>query len=248
MESPLVLVACPTYEGCGYCLDKFAERIKELTYPNYNILIVDNSEGDEYYNKIKEKGIQVIKGPRFNEPVRTITNSRNLIIDFAIRNGYDYLLNMDQDVIPPKNIIEELMGRDKDIVSGVYYGYFRSGGKLKYLPIAYRCLTKEEFEEIQNDLPPFIKSCEDIKRNLTEDEVNSGEVLEVKIPCNGCMLVKRKVFEKVNYDLLDMPEISKTSDDIHFCENAKQKGFKLYVYTKIKCDHLVNKNAGYSPI
>lgn len=240
MGIPKVLVACPTYKGCEYCLDRFIERIKELTYSNYDILMVDNSEGDEYYNKIKEKGINVIKGPRFDQPVKTITNSRNMMIDFAIKNGYDYLLNIDQDVIPPKNIIEELMGCDKDIISGIYYGYFRSSGKLKHLPIAYRCLTKEEFEEIQKTggLPGFIKSHEDIKRNLTDKEVNSGEILDVKIPSNGCMLVKRNVFEKVNYDLLDFPDVGKTSDDIHFSEKAKQNGFKIYVNTKVKCEHL----------
>jgi GT2 family glycosyltransferase len=236
-------VGCPTYEGMRYCLNLFLNRIKELTYPNYDILIVDNSEDNKYFNKIKEKGIHILKGLRFDTPVKTITASRNLIIDYAIKNKYDYLLNLDQDVIPPKNIIEELMKSGKEIISGIYYSDFKSGEKIKSLPVEYRNLTKKEFEEIQkiSTFHPFIKSHEDLKRNLTEEEANSGKILDVKIPSNGCMLVKRNAFEKVNYELLEFPEINKTSDDIHFSERAKREGFKLYIDTKMRCEHIKTK-------
>ena len=245
MNHPKVLVGCPTYDGGEYCINRFIERVKELTYPNYDILIVDNSEGDQYSKKIRDKGICVIKGPRFDMSVKTITNSRNMIINFAIKNGYDYLLNMDHDVIPPKNIIEELMSCDKDIVSGIYFGYYRSGGKLKVLPVAYRGINEEEFEKMKKmGLPDFIKSHDDLKRNLTEEEAQGEKILEVKIPSNGCMLLKKCVFEKVNYDLLNFPDLNKTSDDIHFAESAKRNGFKLYVYTKVKCKHLIIRDKG----
>ena len=84
MESPKILVGCPTYEGFGYCLDIFLERAKELTYPNYEILIADNSEGEEYFNRIKEKGVNVIKAPRFKDIFETVAHSRNMIIDFTM--------------------------------------------------------------------------------------------------------------------------------------------------------------------
>ncbi len=44
---------------------------------------------------------------------------------------------LDSDVIPPKNIIQELLDCNKDLVSGLYYNYFISDGETKYLPVAW---------------------------------------------------------------------------------------------------------------
>jgi GT2 family glycosyltransferase len=242
-KNPKVLVGCPTYEGFSYCLDRFIGRIKELTYTNYDFLIVDNSEGNDYYNKIKDKGINIIKAPRFKDMFETVAHSRNIIINFALNNNYDYLLNLDQDVMPPVNIIEELIGCDKDIVSGVYHGLFRTSTGMKKLPVAYADISKEEFEEMQkiSPLPPFIRSHEDIRRNLTQEEVSKDRILEVRIPSNGCMLIKRNVLQnkEIRYGMIDMAnKVGKTTDEILFCEKAKEQGFKLYIYTKIRCKHI----------
>jgi len=169
MNLPKVLAGCPTYEGSAYCLDPFIKRIKGLSYKNYDILIIDNSEGDKYYNQIKEKGVQVIKEKRFETPLDTLIHSRNSIIDYALKNSYDYLLMLDQDVIPPLNIIEELMQFDKDIISGIYFNYFTTNQKVKYLPVAWKWITPEEFEKMQKiaQFPPSVKSHKDIRRHLT---------------------------------------------------------------------------------
>jgi GT2 family glycosyltransferase len=243
MDNPKVLVGCPTYQGFGYCLDKFLESVNGLTYPNYDMVLVDNSEGDEYYNLLKQKGADVIKAPRLKAMFETVAYSRNMIIDFALKNGYDYLLNLDQDVIPPKNIIEELLSCKKDIVSGIYFGLFKTSSGFKKLPVAYAPITKEEFEKMQkiSRFPEFIKSNLDVKRNLTENEANSGKLLEVRIPSNGCMLIKRNVLEnkEIRYGMIDTSgKPGKTGDEILFCEKAAENGFKLYVYTKIRCLHI----------
>ena len=53
--NPKVLVGCPTYEGKEYILDRYIERVKEFTYDNYDILLVDNSKTNDYAKKIKAK-------------------------------------------------------------------------------------------------------------------------------------------------------------------------------------------------
>jgi len=247
MNHPKVLVGCPTYEGFGYCLEIFLERIRSLSYPNYDILLVDNSEGDDYLNRIKEKRVRVIKAPRFKEMFETVAYSRNMMIDFALDNGFDYLLNLDQDVIPPKNIIEELIGCDKDIISGLYFGLYKTSTGLKKLPVAYANITEEEFNKMQkiSPFPPFVKSCDDIKRNLTDDEIEGERILEVRVPSNGCMLIKRNVMEDkdIRFGMIDLAgRPGKTGDEMLFCKKAREKGFRLYVYTKIKCEHLVKKD------
>ncbi len=243
--NPKVLVASPTYKGMKYCQDKFFDRINNLTYSNYDLLMIDNSEGDDYFNELKDKGIQVLKDEVSEKnKMRRLISSRNKIIEYALENNYDYLLMMDCDVIPPRNIIEELLNCDKNIVSGLYFNYFMSSGKLKNLPVAWRFITEEEFEEISKkiNLPSSVKSNLDLRRHLTSQEAESNELFEVIYPSAGCMLISRKVFEKVKYGLLDMSRINaNTSDDIYFITKARDLGFKCYCNTKIKCDHLLSE-------
>ena len=249
MKNIKVLVACPTYDGMDYCLDKFLNAIKNLDFQTYDILIVDNSDTEEYYSKLlKIDGIKTIRETHKKLDNRQrIVNSRNLILKYAKENSYDYILMMDQDVIPPKEIIKKLLSSEKNLISGIYLNYFAPSGKLKILPVAWKSLTQEEFEEIKTKLklPSFVGKNTDMRRHLTDEEVRSGRVIEVIIPSAGCLLISKKVFEQITYEILDLKKIGfqdpnvTTTDDIGFCMNALNGGFKIYCDTSIKCEHLV---------
>ena len=58
---PKILVGCPTSDHKEYCLDKYLEGIKALTYPNFDFVLVDNSKEEKYYNKLKDKGLNVLR-------------------------------------------------------------------------------------------------------------------------------------------------------------------------------------------
>ena len=118
-QNPKVLVASPTYRGMKYCHNEFFQRIKELDYDHYDILIIDNSEDDEYFNKLKKEDKIILIKDYTNEKnkILRLVSSRNKMIEYALDNNYDYILMMDSDVIPPKNIIKELINCNKDIVS-----------------------------------------------------------------------------------------------------------------------------------
>ena len=245
-DKPRVLVASPAYDGMKYCIDEFLERMKELSYDNYEILIVDNSEGTGFFEELtKVEGIRVIRdetGEKNN--MERVVSSRNKIIEYALAESYDYILMMDCDVIPPKNIIEELSGCEKEIVSGVYMNYFMSSGEMKVLPVAWMEIEEEEFEKMKGQLPDGMKRS-DFRRHITQKEYESGKLFRVIIPSAGCVLLSKNVFEKIRYGLIDMKAVYgnsklKTSDDIYFFNEAKKKGFESYCYTKIKCDHLLS--------
>ena len=244
MAEAKVLVASPTYDGMRYCKEKFLARMKELTYPNHDILIVDNSENNDFFDELnKESGMILMKDYcKEKKGILRIISSRNMIIDYALKNNYDYILMMDFDVIPPKNVIEALLVCGKDIVSGLYSTYFMTDGKLKVLPVAFMPLTVEEFEEVRqkSKLPESVKSHLDLRRHMLPEEMESGKLLEVLYPSAGCMLISRKVFEneKVRYGLLDVDAI--TSDDIYFITKAREAGFQSFCFTRVKCSHLVS--------
>lgn len=243
MENPKVLVAAPTFYVMKYCLKEFLEGIKNLSYENKEILLVDNSKTNEFFEELKkENWITVLKDETKEElPAKRLISSRNKILEYALENNYDYIFMLDADVIPPRNTIEELLKPDKDINSGLYYNYFTTSGELKLLPVVWMPITESEFEEIKKKLrfPESVKSHKDLQRHMTKEEAESGELLEVMHPSAGCMLLSKKVFEKIRYDLLQTPGGLIATDDIYFIKKAKEEGFKVYCDTKIKCSHLL---------
>lgn len=147
-----------------------------------------------------------------------VVHSRNLIIKYFLENNYDYLLSLDQDVIPPKDVIEKLLKFQKDIISGVYYGFFLIDGVKKLRPLLY------EYTE------------DGRKRNLNLDEVKDEKLIKVKECGAGCLLVKKDVLKKVKFGLL--PDKT-TTDDVYFCHKAREAGYEIFAYTGVKAKHLV---------
>ena len=41
--------------GMKYCIDRFLDRVKDLAYFYYDVLMVDNSRDDGYFNELKKK-------------------------------------------------------------------------------------------------------------------------------------------------------------------------------------------------
>jgi len=243
MNSPKILVAAPTYSGMAYCHDKFTERLRGLSYDNYDILLVDNSPTREFFKKInKTPGIDVIYLPIVGiSNMKKVVRCRNKILNYAIENSYDYVLMMDSDVIPPTDIIERLLAHNKDIVSGIYFNVFMVDKVKKICPVAWKGFTDEEFEEIKHKFSSkYVNSKDDLRRYLTPEEVNGGELQEVIIPSCGCLLLSRNAFKKLKYGLLDVPSGFTTTDDIYFSRKAREAGFKLYCDPSLQCEHLVS--------
>jgi len=94
-KEPRVLVACPTWEGQKYCLDEYIAGIKALTYKNCDVLLVDNSKTEDYYNHIKSKGIPAIRSKWFEGAMDRIIYARNMIKDIVLKEGYDYFLSLE---------------------------------------------------------------------------------------------------------------------------------------------------------
>ena len=241
-----VLVASPIFYKMKYCLNEFLGGLKELTYKDHEVLLVDNSrspEGDEFFNDLrKEKWMTVLKDDSKEERnILRLVSSRNRIIEYALENKFDYILMLDSDVIPPKDIIEKLLASKKDIVSGLYYNYFNVGKELRPLPIAWMFLTEEEFRDIksQGGIPPSVKNRFDLRRHMTNEEAFSKQTFEVMYPAAGCMLLSRKVFSAQRYGLMDVDEKFTSGEDIYFITEARKRGFSSYVNTEVRCNHLI---------
>ena len=67
--TPKILVACPTSDHKAYCPNEYANVARSLSYSNFDFFLVDNSKGNEYFERIKSFGVNVGKAA-YTEPVR----------------------------------------------------------------------------------------------------------------------------------------------------------------------------------
>ena len=239
---PKILVAAPVFSEMAYCILDFINHLKQMDYDNLKILLVDNSKSKNFFLKLRKiPRIKIIYDEtKEQENLGRLINSRNKILDYAEKKHCDYLLMMDSDVMAPPNLLNKLLAHKKDVVSGLYFNYFKSDGQIKVLPVAYKSLSEEEFKKIKSEykLPNIVKSREDLRRNITKEEIEKGELLEVLYPSSGCTLLSKRVLDSgVKYGILKTPTNLKSGDDIYFFKQLRKKGFKIYCDPSVICRH-----------
>ena len=226
-----ILIGCPTSDYKRYCLNEYAAGLKSLTHP-HDILLADNSETEQYAKEIAAAGIPVIKDQFYPSARKRIVESRNILRKRVLDEGYDCFLSLEQDIIPPPDVIERLLAHRKDIVSGIYYiDQFmadEAGNRRQlFFPVLY---TWTERSPEGKDL-----DYEHMKYLLPE-EVEQPRLIEVKAAGVGCLLIRRKVLEKVQFRY---EKQSSGFDDVFFCRDAISSGFRIYADTGVKCRHLI---------
>jgi len=211
-----VLIGCPTSDHKRYCMKEYAEAVKKLLDENTDILIVDNSKTDDYKKELEEAGLKVIKGPWFESARERITTSRNLLKDYALEMGYDYLFSLEQDVIPEPDALKKLLSHKKEIVSGVVMNNLPVGNEIKLMPMAY----------VEHPQDPTGLWYVDLA------ELEKPQLIEIKACCLGCMLIHNSVLRKISF------RYTGGFDDMMFCKDVIEAGFKIYLDTTVKPKHL----------
>lgn len=224
MKKPKVLVGCPTAAYYEYCLDEYAKSVKSFTYPHYDVLLVDNSKDDSYIKKIKKKGLNCVKGPYSEAARQRIIDSRNILREKTLEGGYDYFFSLEQDIVPPKDVIERLLSHKKKLVSGVYFIHEnhytlepKMGGLYTMIWVA----------------DPKLKGN---VRTLTLEEVETPQLLKVRSSGLGCLLIHRDVLKDIKFRYDDFFTFF---DDQWFGFDCYKKGFERFVDTAIKCKHFM---------
>lgn len=119
-----VLVTCPTFDGKEYCFQKWIDMAKNLSYPNYDILVVDNSKTEAFFDKYKTQipMIHLDFTGQKDDGMYRVCRSMAEVQRHFLKGNYTHWMNIEADNIPPKDIIQILMqyGSDSDWVSHGY--------------------------------------------------------------------------------------------------------------------------------
>jgi len=211
---PKILIGTWTYEGKEYILKRFIERVKEFTYDNYEVLFIDNSKTDDYMNKIKSFGMNCIKSSWNEQSKIRLTNAQNLMRTKFLEGDYTHLFILEQDLIPPKDIIEQLLAHDKDVVGGWYY--------ITKVPRPCLCREWKLIDMKFTPIPPLMI-------NMAKEKL-----MKCFSTSFGVSLIKRKVMEEIKF------KVYKTFTqhaDTWFFFDCEKKGFEVYTDTGLLIPH-----------
>lgn len=233
---PHVLVGCPTHELKSDSLEHFLRGLNSLTYENVDVMIEDNSPTPTYAEKIRAAGkeweknhsgktFEVIHTPNPAESARErIVNGRNLIRERVLSGNYDYFLSLEQDLVPPRDVIETLLSRKKDVVSATYLNRKTIANGYRIEIMAGKYFNAEE-------------KAKGVFRDVGFNDILPSQLMEVDYTGVGCVLIARNVLEKIAFRFnADTPHC----DDMLFCMDAQRAGYQLFLDSHTWCKHYFN--------
>ncbi len=252
--TPKVLIAAPVSVRHKHLIDSWLKHLDSLTYPNFDVLLVDNSNDNGKYfkelksKKVKNKGIEVFNhkwNSKELNPLQMLAHVREKIRVYFLENNYDYLFWLDDDIFIPKNGIQRLLSHDKDCV-GFYVHVF-------YKPNRVPCILKSgeivmgkgleyySFSEI-NAYKDFVKKFR--KNELSNDEkklipfvikdVHRPQLFRAYAIGIGCLMVKKEVMEKTKFETHDS---FIWGEDMWWYANAQKNNVEMWCDSSVRAKH-----------
>lgn len=174
---------------------------------------------------------------------KPIENNRNQIVkDFLAHPECEWLLQIDDDIIPPNDYLNLIL-HDKDIITGVCFA-------MRQNAIVPLILENEEKHMVFKE--DEIKPESDKLFNVMKINKLEG-LVEVDSVGTGAILIHRRVFENPAMQkhpfrtLWNEDGTRKIGQDLQFCRLAKENGYRIWVDTRYVCEHVVD-SVGLSKI
>jgi len=145
-----------------------------------------------------------------------IASARNSLVEQAQKEGAKYLLMLDTDQVYPHDTLTKLMSHKVD-VCGVRV-------HRRWMPFD----------------PIFLRGDIGAYESVPDEEMYSGNLIEIDATGAGCLLFDMEVFDKVQYPWfkLDVQDGKPVGEDIYFCSEARKAGIRIFVDTSIEVGHL----------
>lgn len=153
---------------------------------------------------------------------KSYADGRNEVIERARRDNYKYVLFIDDDVFLPDNAVTQLLSRQKDIVTGVYWTKASPS-----VPVIFRKMGEGPYFDFPVD-----------------------DVFTIESGGIGATLINMKVFDafedagipffKENWnEVLDNGQTMhcNVGEDHWFYHNARKLGFEVYADSNVLCEH-----------
>jgi GT2 family glycosyltransferase len=220
---PKISIVVLNWNGLKYTTECL-ESLKKTTYPNYEIIIVDNGSKGNDADILEEKYKGYIELIRIKENLGWFGATNFIIKQLTARGGSDYLLFLNNDTkIIQEDWLEKLVKtgeKEKNIgIVGCTLlfpsGKFQLGGRILKPPFQFH-FTTGIFSEV------------DISDNVKDS-------IEVDVVEGACFMVKKKVIDEIG--LFDEKFGAGHYEDGNYQIRAKRVGFKVIYVPDVKIIH-----------
>lgn len=235
MSYPKVSIIVLNYNGLSDTIECL-ESLKKISYPNYEIVLVDNgSAGDD---------VKVLKG-EYGNYLHIIENEKNygfgggnnIGMRYALTNSNpDYLLLLNNDTVgDPEFVTEMVKVAETDPPIGV------AGAKVYYYDEPNRVqFVGEKIDLWKEDIALILAGVnEKIFGRKRIDKEQNGPAKEVDLVSGCCFLIKRKTLEDIGF--LD-EEYFICYEDFDYCFRAKKAQYKIVYVPKARVWHKVGRS------
>lgn len=193
-EKPRIYIAIPNFRG--FVFNELALRLIEWTHdPEIQVKI------------------------QFYPFMAPLDHARNQAVKDFLEDYFDYLLFIDDDIVPPPNTLRELLKANKAIIAPLCFTMKTDDKGLQFpMPVAHR------YDENKQYRPYY-------GQGIEETDVITG----------GMHLVKREVYEKMDRPYAFTYHKNGTviySEDFYFSQQCQKLGYKLYTHFGLLCKHI----------
>ena len=195
------------------------ESLKHITYPNYEILLVDNGSADGSVECFRKRypGMEIIE----NGENLGFAEGNNVGIRRAMAEGADYVLLLNNDtVVDPEFLGELVKVAEGDARIGIV------GPKIYYY-------NSKILQTVGNRV--IVSLGQPFLRGLNEEDTNQYETICEVDSIPGCaLLIKKEVITKIG--LLDFRYFA-YFEDMDWNLRANRAGYKIKIVPMSKIQH-----------
>ncbi len=188
------------------------ESLRAITYPSYEIIVIDNGSSGNDVQLLEEKfggSIQLLANPEN----LGFAGGCNVGIHQALNAGSDYVLLLNNDIVVDSAFLEEMVRGAESLA-----------GSAAFCPKIYFYGQPNVICSTGGRVFPWTGRARQIGRG-EEDRGQYDEPEERDYADGACMLIRRDALEKVG--LLD-EEYFAYWEETDWCERARSMGFECY--------------------
>jgi len=220
LKVSIIILVWNNYRDTKECL----ESLEKITYPNYEVIIVDNASKDNSTQRIQKEF--PLHTYLYNKDNLGFTGGNNVGMEYAIKKGTDFVLVLNNDVIVESNFLELLVDiASKNCNVGIV-------GPAIYL-----------YHEPQKLCSAGYKI--NYWKRVTTELNRSPEPIEMDWVYGCCLLIKKEVINKIGYFY---EPYFLSYEDTDYCVRAKKAGFKIVCEPTAKIWHKVGTTIKKNPV
>jgi glycosyltransferase involved in cell wall biosynthesis len=251
LDKKRVLVGSPVYQK-PEILDAFLKSLKNLSKDTISIdyMFVDDNI-DENSSKLlaeferEESNVVVMDGMKQDEYICNedthywddvlmlkVANYKNAIINYSIKEQYDYLFFVDSDLVLHPNLIEYLKTTNKDIISEIFWTQWHNDR-----PLEPNVWLFDEYDLVPKKLGEKLSENEaNIRYNQFLDHLKIPGIYEVG-GLGACTLISRDALI-AGVSFQPIKNLTIKGEDRFFCIRAEVLGIDLFVDTYYPAYHI----------